>query len=524
MRQILHIFKKDIRRHWPEILVSLAFLGLYLWVTLRNPEPDSFAHGISSGPFSWLPVESIPPLMVIFWGVLFVRLIQGESLVGDRQWWVTKPYDWWKLFLAKLLFFVVFISLPLFFAQLYLLRHAGFPVVSNLRGVLSMQLTLAEGLVFACIALGCLTKNLWQAALASAAIIVAAIVLTYLEEKIPNSSMSSSVGHWWGGSALQFATSVMVIGGLVLQFARRRTWQARSLLMTGVILSFASTAVKPTLRLIERDYPLVDSVSAPVHFTLTPIQPVEIPERLRYPASLLDDVSVGIPFSVTGIAPGHLVRIDGFRTYIQPASGPKLDLKWQSRAGVEWPDQQSGLTFSIKRKEFEKFRAQPAALQFELAVTEFEETKTRELPLSAGTFEDTTLGFCHLNERNPAEIDCTQAFARPEYTATFDPSPEQCEIPEKEKKFFDNHLSHAEWLFSFRSAILNPVENYRIYFGMGGWSWYGYSSDSIPKRIYLCPGAKIRLATPEEKRQVRIKLQFDNLHLQDFVDKRFGED
>ena len=24
MRQILHIFKKDIRRHWPEILISLA--------------------------------------------------------------------------------------------------------------------------------------------------------------------------------------------------------------------------------------------------------------------------------------------------------------------------------------------------------------------------------------------------------------------------------------------------------------------------------------------------------------------
>jgi len=29
MNQILHIFKKDARRHWPEILISLALLGLF---------------------------------------------------------------------------------------------------------------------------------------------------------------------------------------------------------------------------------------------------------------------------------------------------------------------------------------------------------------------------------------------------------------------------------------------------------------------------------------------------------------
>jgi len=29
MNQILHIFKKDARRHWPEILISLALLALF---------------------------------------------------------------------------------------------------------------------------------------------------------------------------------------------------------------------------------------------------------------------------------------------------------------------------------------------------------------------------------------------------------------------------------------------------------------------------------------------------------------
>jgi hypothetical protein len=523
MNQILHIFKKDVRRHWPEILISFAFLGLYVWLTLRSPVRSS-STGISFGLAPWFSVEWIPPLMVVFWIFLVVRLVQGESLVGDRQWWVTKPYDWWKLFIAKQLFFITFVMLPLFCVQLFLLRHTGFPVLSNLGGVLSMQLSLAEGLLFVGIALGCLTKNLWQAALASVAIIVASIILSSVEAKIPNYNMSSSVGRWWGVSALEFVAAVMVIGALALQFARRRTWQARGLLLAGLFLSFASPAVKPTLKLIERDFPFVDSGSAPIHFTLAPIQPVEIPERFRYPASFSDDVSIGIPLTASGIAPGHLINIDGFRTYIQSASGSKLDLNWQRHGGVEWPDQASGLMFSIKRKDFEKWKAQPVSLQFELAISELEETNSRELALTAATFADKTLGFCRLNEQNPAEIDCAQAFAQPAFTATFDPSSGQCEIPEKEKKFFENRLSHAEWLYFYRSAFLNPVENYQISFGSGGWSWYGYSSDSIPKRIYLCPGAKIRLATPVERQQVRVKLQFDNIRLQDYVDKRFGED
>jgi hypothetical protein len=29
MNQFLHIFKKDVRRHWPEILISFALLALF---------------------------------------------------------------------------------------------------------------------------------------------------------------------------------------------------------------------------------------------------------------------------------------------------------------------------------------------------------------------------------------------------------------------------------------------------------------------------------------------------------------
>src|SRR2546422_9970485 len=44
MNQILHIFKKDARRHWPEILISLALLALFTHHELhpwRNSNPFS---------------------------------------------------------------------------------------------------------------------------------------------------------------------------------------------------------------------------------------------------------------------------------------------------------------------------------------------------------------------------------------------------------------------------------------------------------------------------------------------------
>jgi hypothetical protein len=43
MPQILHIFRKDGRRHWPEILASLLLLGLYVHLNLRPWENPSYS-------------------------------------------------------------------------------------------------------------------------------------------------------------------------------------------------------------------------------------------------------------------------------------------------------------------------------------------------------------------------------------------------------------------------------------------------------------------------------------------------
>jgi hypothetical protein len=114
MLQILHIFRKDGRRHWPEILASLLLLGLYVHLNLRPWQPSSQSFFLAR-LFSLR--GTITPVLILFWCFLILRVIQSENLVGDRQWWVTKPYVWWKLLIAKLLFVLLVICVPLLFTS-----------------------------------------------------------------------------------------------------------------------------------------------------------------------------------------------------------------------------------------------------------------------------------------------------------------------------------------------------------------------------------------------------------------------
>ena len=81
MRLILHILRKDARRLWYEVALALALLVILArWDCYRTDAVPSPMEG-------WLN-----PLLAVVWGYLVVLLIHGEAPVGDRQFWVTRPY------------------------------------------------------------------------------------------------------------------------------------------------------------------------------------------------------------------------------------------------------------------------------------------------------------------------------------------------------------------------------------------------------------------------------------------------
>src|SRR5690242_10231676 len=127
MKQVFHIFRKDVRHYWPETAASVALVVAFGWNEMRTwAHDDDFAVGIG-GFFGYRFLSGfVVALVPIAWSFLAVRVIQGESLVGDRQFWVTRPYEWKKLLAAKMFFVLSFINLPLFALDVFLLAKAGF--------------------------------------------------------------------------------------------------------------------------------------------------------------------------------------------------------------------------------------------------------------------------------------------------------------------------------------------------------------------------------------------------------------
>lgn len=130
MKQILHIFAKDARRFLPEIVVSLAITVAFTWIYPYQWRSE-YIGAVAGGSF-FVPEEMtllascltlLPP---VSWWLLITRVIHAENLVGDCQFWITRPYEWPKLLAAKTLFLFGFLYLPLFLAQCVLLIQAGF--------------------------------------------------------------------------------------------------------------------------------------------------------------------------------------------------------------------------------------------------------------------------------------------------------------------------------------------------------------------------------------------------------------
>ena len=120
MRQARHIFLKDVRYlRYQIVLVFALALGLIWGAT---PGPRQLVG--SSGP--------VEILLIAAANFLIARLIHAEAIPGDRQFWVTRPYRWKSLLLAKLAFIFVFVQLPVLLAHLFIVILNGFSLWSNI--------------------------------------------------------------------------------------------------------------------------------------------------------------------------------------------------------------------------------------------------------------------------------------------------------------------------------------------------------------------------------------------------------
>jgi hypothetical protein len=253
MKQILTIFRKDLRRYWRESAVSVALLAGYAWNDVKGwaGERNLAAYGGIGGLLSYQFLSGLlVVLLPVAWSFLIVRAIQGEALVGDRQFWVTRPYEWKKLLAAKILFIGFTINLPLLIVEVLLLAKAGFPPTHYVVGLLWMQLLISLVLILPIATLATVTASVVQMILAALVIVLYMISVAAFVSVIPSSSFSDPADSLQ--LALLIATCVAVI---LWQYARRNTAGSRWLIAALALAIVLIVVATPYDAMVNREYP-----------------------------------------------------------------------------------------------------------------------------------------------------------------------------------------------------------------------------------------------------------------------------
>lgn len=221
MRQILTIFRKDARHLWPQ-----AALALFFTVAMARLD-----RGLPFNVFS--AVVEIVWLMC--WVYVGAALIQEERLPGNQQFWLTRPYDWRGLLVAKLLFLAAFAALPLMAAEAVVLAVNGISPLRHLALLVSTSATFAGGIVLVAAALAAITENLVQLMWA----FLALVAIESVSAIAAPDNAGWGIIDWFRTGAVGTLIVTAGIAVLVLQYAARKTLFSRGILAGAVVLTAA---------------------------------------------------------------------------------------------------------------------------------------------------------------------------------------------------------------------------------------------------------------------------------------------
>jgi hypothetical protein len=358
VNKVIQLIRKDARHLWPWILTFWVLLALY-------PSSESEA-ARWMGSFKDL-FFGLAPSVAVF--LLVVAAVQQETLVGDRQYWLTRPFTKWHLMVSKALFFAVFIQVPVLLMQVVMLMMRSLPVWQSLPALLWWQFFFIAALVLLPAALASVSKGLGQAILAALFGLVAlssAGVYFFAAKGTPY--WGSLVWIRWTAAFASVAAGATLV--LLLQYTRRWTLLCRLLIALTAALMFAVHAIPPCEPAVAIQAALspqrVDGVS--IQFDSS-----RVGQRAPGWGTASNDpatVQVKIPIRIDGLAPGVDPVDDWTRVCVDLPAGGTWCSGWRAlKGGKNFTRDASWLRAFVDREAFERVKNTPVRLHGSAAFT-----------------------------------------------------------------------------------------------------------------------------------------------------------
>ena len=400
MREALFLFRKDVRHFRLPLAGFLALMGLLGGSEAVLPRrPDWFAASLAC---QWLLIPAAWYLVVL--------VIHEQKLPGDRQYWLTRPYPRRSLLLAKALFVVVFLNLPLLVSQVVALAANGLAPLAYWRALAARQFFFTALTVLPAAALATVTASLAQFGMGAFAVFGIVLLIELGGGHPP--------GQWGGLDwiessavvALAFVVSAAVV---LLQYTRRATLLAASILAGGVV----ACSLLPALDLWSLAFSLQEWLSPqPADVSQARLQfdaardPTQGRNLLRSWPDHPEAIGLAMPIQLTGLPAGISVLNERTLIAIQAPGGASWESGWQPppaesralRTADPFP------LLAVNRAFFDSIKDQPVRLQIRAAFTFFGTPSTTTLPVPAEDRWVPGAGFCWTS---PSRVACFSPFA-----------------------------------------------------------------------------------------------------------------
>ena len=406
MPQSLHIFQKDLRHLWPETLIGIVLLGAFAWSAPYKGVASPYA-GYANILDALLHI-----LIPLAWLVIISRLIHDEPLVGDRQFWTSRPYHWAKLLLAKVLYLLAFIYLPFLLMQVYLLKHAGLYPTTVIPALLHNLLLLTVILIVPITAIAAVTTTFARLLLSVLGGVIYVLILVAVGGYLVFDHMLPP--HLNG-----IATAVLILLpalALVFQYYTRRTPIARAMLIGAPLVALLLFFLTPATALIRSGYPAIPTAGGP-RLSAFPL-PGNMAQTDRLRLGPHSTVQVGLPFRVEGVDRETDYLIRGVALTLD---GPNR-VHWSSPylTSLFGPGQINATPFalvavSLPLDVFKKTHGSPVDLHLSIATEHLHADATSTWKTTQQPFDIPGHGRCSFSADDPeAPPTCSFPFETPQ--------------------------------------------------------------------------------------------------------------
>jgi hypothetical protein len=399
--QPVHILRKDARHLWPETLVSIALLIAFAWAEVQTWAP-------SDGTFNpaGLALGILRFLIPVSWLVLTSRLVHDEELVGDRQFWTTRPYTWYSLLAAKILYLVVFISVPFLIMQAWLLHHAGLYPTLLLPALLKNQLYIAAIFLLPLVAIAAVTSTFVR----YISSVLGGFIYLFAVVAIAAYVWSDKLDAPYLGSYLAGALIVLVLAALILQYATRKTLIARLMLVAVPLVIVLFAALSPVNALNNHRYP--DSAPGTASFDTDPVR--QQPDGRLFTFQHKVALDLPIQLQLPGLSADSYLLATHFRTTLDGPNGFHYASDWTGETASFSPQQSAYvLPLLLPEKIYNKIHDQPVSLHIELGTQTFNPGTPYSITATEKPFPIPHHAACTVSS-DDGVLECRFAFANPD--------------------------------------------------------------------------------------------------------------